>query len=203
VISAAFGSDVGVDTDALQLPNGGNLWYDVAAVTPARERTLDEVKDQVATRWRDDEIATRLQAKADDMLGKLKAGTPLTQLASEAGLKVETAADLQRKKPAGFVAAKVVDAVFKTAKGLAGSSEGDAQTQRFVYVVTDVIEPKLDAASPEAKQLSTTLQTSYGDDIIGAYIAQLENDYGVTINQSAFNQVIGGGPINTGGASDY
>ena len=203
VISAAFGSDVGVDTDALQLPNGGNLWYDVAAVTPARERTLDEVKDQVATRWRDDEIATRLQAKADDMLGKLKAGTPLTQLASEAGLKVETAADLQRKKPAGFVAAKVVDAVFKTAKGLAGSSEGDAQTQRFVYVVTDVIEPKLDAASPEAKQLSTTLQTSYGDDIIGAYIARLESDYGVTINQSAFNQVIGGGPINTGGASDY
>jgi len=62
--------------------------------------------------------------------------------------------------------------------------------------VTDVIDPKLDAASPEAKQLSTTLQNAYADDIIGEYIARLENDYGVTINQSALNQVIGGGTAN-------
>jgi len=196
VISAAFGSDVGIDTDALQLPNGGALWYDVAGITPARDRTLDEVQDQLAARWRDDEIATRLQAKADEMVGKLKAGTALAQLASEARLKIETATDLQRKKSAGFVPAKVVDAVFKTAKGVPSSAEGDAQTQRFVYRVTDVIDPKLDAASPEAKQLSTTLQNSYADDIFGEYIARLENDYGVTINQSALNQVIGGGTAN-------
>ena len=117
VINAAFTSDIGVDTEALQMPGGGFLWYDVTGITPSRERTLDEVKDQVAARWRDDEIAKRLQAKADDMLGKLKAGTTLAQLASEAGLKVGTAADLQRRKPAGFVPAKVVDAVFKTPKG--------------------------------------------------------------------------------------
>jgi len=196
VVSAAFSSDVGVDTDALQLPSGGYLWYDVIGVTASRERTLDEVKDQVTARWRDDEIATRLQAKADDMVGKLKTGMALAQLASEAGLKVETAADLQRKKPAGFVPAKVVDAVFKTPKGVAGSAEGDAQTQRFVYRVTEVIDPKLDAAAPEAKQLSTTLQNSYADDIFGEYIARLENEYGVTINQSALNQVIGGGTAN-------
>ena len=125
MVAAAFASDVGVDNDALQLPNGGYLWYDVTGITPSRERTLDEVKDQVAARWRDDEIAKRLQAKADDMLGKLKAGTALAQLATEAGLKVETATDLQRGKPAGFVPAKVVDAVFKTRQGRAGSAEGD------------------------------------------------------------------------------
>jgi peptidyl-prolyl cis-trans isomerase D len=196
VVNAAFGSDVGIDTDALQLPNGGSLWYDVTGITPSRDRTLDEVKVEVAARWRDDEITMRLQAKADEMVGKLKAGTALAQLASEARLKLETAADLQRKKPAGFAPAKLVEAVFKTPKGTPGSAEGDAPTQRFVYRVTDVIDPKLDAASPEAKQLSTTLQNAYADDIIGEYIARLENDYGVTINQSALNQVIGGGTAN-------
>ena len=75
VIAAAFASDVGVDNDPLQLPDGGYLWYDVTGITPARDRTLDEVKDKVEARWRDDEIAKRLQAKADDMVGKLKAGT--------------------------------------------------------------------------------------------------------------------------------
>jgi peptidyl-prolyl cis-trans isomerase D len=196
VISAAFGSDVGIDTDALQLPNGGTLWYDVAAITPSREHTLDEVKDQVTTRWRDDEIGKRLLAKADDMVGKLKAGTTLAQIASETGLKVETAADLQRRKLAGFVPAKVVEAVFKTPKGEIGSSEGEAQTQRVIYRVTEVIDPTLDANSPEATQLATTLQSSYADDIIGEYIARLEADYGVAINQSALNQVIGGGTAN-------
>jgi peptidyl-prolyl cis-trans isomerase D len=196
VVDAAFSSDIGVDSDPLQLPAGGFLWYDVTGITPSRERPLDEVKDQVATRWRDDEIGKRLQTKADDMLGKLKAGTAFAQAASEAGLKVETAADLQRRKPAGFLPAKVVDAVFKTPKGAPASAEGDQQTARFVFRVTDVIDPKLDAASPEAKQLSTTLQNSYADDVIGEYIARLENDFGVTVNQPALNQVIGGGTAN-------
>ena len=196
VISTAFGSDVGVDSEALQLPNNGLLWYDVTGITPSRERTLEEVKDQVATRWRDDEIATRLLAKTDDMLGKLKTGGVLSQVASEAGLKLESASGLQRGRSAGFVPAKVVDAVFKVAKGAPGSTEGETQTQRFVFRVTEVIDPPLDANSPQAKQLSTSLQSSYSDDMIGQYIARLESDYGVSINQQALNQVIGGGTAN-------
>src|SRR6478752_3316602 len=73
VVSAAFASDVGVDTDALQLPNSGYLYFDVTGVTPSRERPLSEVKDQVEKRWRDDEVAKRLQTKADDLVAKLKA----------------------------------------------------------------------------------------------------------------------------------
>src|SRR5947199_415450 len=35
VISAAFGSNVGVDNEALQLPSGGFVWYDVTAIAPS------------------------------------------------------------------------------------------------------------------------------------------------------------------------
>jgi peptidyl-prolyl cis-trans isomerase D len=195
-VSAAFGSDVGVDSEALQLPNNGLLWYDVTGITPSRERTLEEVKDQVATRWRDDEIGSRLLAKTDDILGKLKAGSALAQVASEAGLKIESAGGLQRGKPGGFVPAKVVDAVFKVAKGAPGSTEGETQPQRFVFVVTEAIDPPLDANSPQAKQLTTSLQGAYSDDMIGQYIARLESEYGVSINQTSLNQVIGGSPAN-------
>ena len=139
VINAVFGSDVGVDTDALQLPGGGYLYFDVTAITPSRERPLDEVKDEVAARWRDGEISKRLQAKADDIIGKLKAGTPFSQVASEAGLKVEAAADLQRGKQGGFVPAKVVEAVFRTPKGAPGTAEGNKETDRYVFRVTDVV----------------------------------------------------------------
>ena len=200
-IAAGFGSDVGVDNDPLQLPNGGYLWYDVTGITPARERTLEEVKDQVETRWRDDEIAKRLQAKTDDMLGKFKAGTTLAQLATESGLKVVTAADLQRGKPGGFAPAKLVDAAFKTIKGVPASAEGDQVTARFVFRVTDVVDATLDPIA--SKAIATSLQNSYTDDIIGAYVTRLENDFGVTLNQQALAQVFGGAPANTGNTGDY
>jgi peptidyl-prolyl cis-trans isomerase D len=200
-IAAGFGSDVGVDNDPLQLPNGGYLWYDVTGITPARERTLDEVKDQVETRWRDDEIAKRLQAKTDDMLGKFKAGTTLAQLATESGLKVVTAADLQRGKPGGFAPAKLVDAAFKTIKGVPASAAGDQVTARFVFRVTDVVDATLDPIASNA--IATSLQNSYTDDIVGAYVTRLENDFGVTLNQQALTQVFGGAPTNTGNTGDY
>ena len=92
VAAAAFNSDVGVDSDAMQLSNGGYLYYDVTGITPSRERTLAEVKDQVEQRWRDDEVAKRLTAKANELLGRLKTGAPLADVAKSAGVKVETAA---------------------------------------------------------------------------------------------------------------
>ncbi|MGH6664292.1 MAG: peptidylprolyl isomerase, partial [Pseudolabrys sp.] len=170
----------------------GYLWFDVSGITPARDRTLDEIKDQVAAHWRDDEIAKRLQAKSDEMLGKLKAGSTLEQLATETGLKVQTATDLQRGKPGGFAPAKLVEAAFKAPKDTPAVAAGDQETTRFILRVTEVTDPKLDASSAAYKQLSTTLQNSYADDIVGAYVTRLESDLGVTMNQQAITQVIGG-----------
>ncbi len=193
VITPIFASDIGVDSEPQQLPGGGYIWHDVTGITPARERTLDEVKDQVATRWREDEVGRILQAKAEEMLGKLKAGTTLAQVAEEANLQVQTGADLQRRRPSGFVPAKLIEAAFNVAKDEAGIAEGDQRTERYVFRVTDITVPKLDPASPDAQQLTTTLQNAYADDIISQYIARLQADYGVSINQQALNQVIGGG----------
>ena len=196
VVAAAFASDVGVDNEPLQLPSGGYLWYDVTGVTPARDRTLDEVKAQVETSWRNDEIAKRLKAKTDDIVGKLKAGGTLAQIASENSLKVETASDLQRRKPAGFVPPKVVEAVFRTAKGEVASAEGSKETERFVFRVTDVVDPKLDPASEQGKAIAASLKNSLADDIAGSYIAQLERTFGITLNQAALQQIIGSGANN-------
>jgi peptidyl-prolyl cis-trans isomerase D len=193
LVSAIFAGEVGVDADPLQLPGGGYLYYDVTGVTPSRERPLEEVKDQVSARWRDDEIARRLQTKADDLVGKLKAGTPFAQAAGEIGLKVETAKDLQRGKSGGFIPAKTIEAVFRTPKGTPASAEGANETERFVFRVTDIIDPPFEAGTPQGQAISTTLQNSYTDDLVNEFITRLENDLGVTINPAALNQVVGGG----------
>jgi len=194
VVASAFASDVGVDNEALQLPTGGYLYFDVTGIVPSRERTLEEVKDKVAAAWRDDEIAKRLAAKATDMLIKLKSGSTLEQVAAESGLSVQKGVDLQRGKPGGFVPAKVVQAAFSAPKDVPGAVDGDKPSERYIYKVTAVEDPKPDPNSDAAKAIAASLETAYADDVIGEYIAKLEADYGVTINQATVNQVVGGEP---------
>jgi hypothetical protein len=63
------------------------------------------------------------------------------------------------------------------------------------------VDPTLDTIA--SKAIATSLQNSYTDDIIGAYVTRLENDFGVTLNQQALTQVFGGAPANTGNTGDY
>ena len=73
VLSAAFSADIHGENEPIRVPNsGGYVWFDVDAITPARDVSLDEVKDRVVARWRDDQIATRLRTKATEMLDKIK-----------------------------------------------------------------------------------------------------------------------------------
>ena len=89
VISGAFSSDVGVDTYPVDA-DGGYVWYEVASVTPARDRTLDEVKTEVEQRWHDDQVAEHVKTKAADLLGKLKSGNSFDALAKADNVKLQT-----------------------------------------------------------------------------------------------------------------
>lgn len=191
VLALAFATDVGVEADAIRVGDGGYVWVDVAGVTPSRERTLEEVKDQVADRWRDEQVAERLRAKATEMVEKLKAGGTLAELAGANGLTVETASGLNRNQRDTFSPA-TVDAVFRTPKDGAGSAEGSTGTERVVFQVTDVSTPAMDTAAPEAKRIQDTVLNGIAGDLLGQYIAQVQRDLGASINQDAVRRVVGG-----------
>jgi peptidyl-prolyl cis-trans isomerase D len=190
VLQGAFSADVGVETDPIQLPGNGYVWYEVAGITRSKDRTLEEVKDKVETRWHDDQVAERLRAKAAEMLDKLKTAS-LADVASAEGLKLETATDLRRGKASEGLSAKVVDTAFRTAKGANASAEGQNPTEMVVLRVTEVTVPTLDRNSDEAKRIDESLRRAYADEIVGQYLARLQAELGVTINQSALRQVTG------------
>jgi peptidyl-prolyl cis-trans isomerase D len=53
--------------------------------------------------------------------------------------------------------------------------------------------PSLDAQSNDSKRVVEALNRALSEDVAGEYISRLESEIGVTINQSALNQVISGG----------
>lgn len=190
VVSQAFNSDVGVDNDSISF-NGGYVWYDVLGITPSRERNLDEVKDQVEAKWRDDQIASQLRTKATEMVQKLEQGGKLADEAAAAGLKVETASGLRRDASQPGVPAGAISAAFRTAKDGAGQTAGAGSGEWIVFRVTDISVPPVDLASDDMKKLKETLQRGLTDEQVAQYVTKLESDIGTTINQAAFAQVTG------------
>ncbi len=96
--------------------NGGELWFDVLGVTPSRDRSLEEVKDQVEKRWRAEEISKRLRAKATDMIAKLEKGAKFDAEAAALGVKVETATAFKRDAEIKGVPERLIAAAFRTPK---------------------------------------------------------------------------------------
>jgi peptidyl-prolyl cis-trans isomerase D len=197
LLSAAFNADQGAENDPLQIPQGGGyVWYEVAGITPARERPLGEVKQQVETRWRNDQIAARLKAKADEMIEKLKAGAPFAQVVAASNLKPEWRPGLKRGNPPPSIPARALEEIFQTSKDAAGTAEGSTATERIVFRVTEINVPSLDRESADAKRIDETLRRVMGEDLLAQYIAQLESSIGVTINRAALNQITGASPAN-------
>jgi peptidyl-prolyl cis-trans isomerase D len=190
VVSQAFNTDVGVDNDSISF-KGGYVWYDVVAITPSRDRNLDEVRDQVEARWRQDQIATKLKAKATEMVQKLESGGKLADEAAAIGAKVETATGFKRDDSPASVPAAVVAAAFRAAKDGVGQTPVTGGTEVIVFRVTDIIDPTVDAASDAVKKLKDSLDRAQTEEQIASYVNRLETEIGTTINQAAFAQVTG------------
>jgi len=190
VVSQAFSSDVGVDNDPIQF-SSGYVWYDVLGITPSHERNLDEVKDQVEAKWRDDQVTSRLRTKATEMVQKLDQGGNLADEAANAGLKVETVAGFRRDASPSGVPAGAIAAAFHTAKDGVGQTAGAGASEWIVFRVTDISVPPVDLASDDIKKLKQTLERGLTDEQVAQYVTKLEAEIGITINQAAFAQVTG------------
>ena len=129
-------------------------------VTPPRERALDEVKDQVEARWRDDQVASRLQTKATEMVQKLSQGGSLADEATAAGVKVETSTGFKREDSPPGVPSGAIAAAFRTAKDGYGQTPGP-NNEWIVFRVTDVTVPPVDLASDDMKKLKDQLSARH------------------------------------------
>ncbi|MGL4261435.1 MAG: peptidylprolyl isomerase, partial [Afipia sp.] len=70
-------------------------------------------------------------------------------------------------------------------------TEGSGGSEWIVFKVTDVVVPPVDLASEDVKKLTEGLRRAEMEEQLTAYIAKLETEIGVTINQNAFATATG------------
>lgn len=193
VVASAFESDVGVENETIPFGSNGFLFFEVAAITPARDRTLDEVRADLVQRWKSEEIRRRLGAKAVELVARLEKGDPIETVASENGLEVKTASGVKRGEPAEGLSTAAVNAAFGGPAGYVATALGDADS-RIVLRVADVTEAaffgETEATKALDKQLANDIQTT----LLEQYARQLRTDIGISINQQVLARLVGTNP---------
>ena len=190
VIKAIYASDIGVDNDTILTRDGGYVWFEIQKIDPARDRTLDEVKDKVIAAWRAEEITKKLSALATDSVSKINSGTSLNDIAVALGnLTIKTAKGVQRsgksELSSGFVAQ-----VFNQPADGAGSVTLD-NGDRAIFKVLNSTVPPLDKSSDAMKQVAERLNAGLAEDVLNQYLAKIQADIGVKVNEQVFRQATG------------
>ena len=191
LLKAAFASDIGADNDVLSTREGGFIWFEIGSIDPARERSFDEVKDEVAATWKDDEIARRLTDKATEIVAAIKGGQAIEDAAKALGVEMKRD-DKVRRTEVSTLPQGAVARVFGLPVGEVASAAGEGQS-RIVFKILDSVVPPMDADSDVMKGLTEQLRSAMTEDVISQYLAALQSQTKVEINEAAVRAATGGG----------
>ncbi len=196
LIAGVFDSDVGVENDPLQLGARGFLWYEVDEVIPSRDRTLDEVKDQVIAAWKEAEVEKRLAEKATELAEKARSGTDMAALAESNGLELKTADGIVRNVAAGDISGAAASQAFDGAEGSVFDVEAADKVGRLVIKVTARKTSEFNEADPANAALKTQLASQLQDSLLNQYISNVETKAGIHVNEAGIADVLGLGATN-------
>ncbi|AUX76323.1 peptidylprolyl isomerase [Sinorhizobium fredii] len=190
LLQDVFKAEVGLETLAVHIGRDGYAWFDLEEVIPARDRTLDEVRDEVAADWTAEQQRVALAAKATELKDRVKKGAKLADIASELGLVVETKTGLSRSTQDAALSQAAIAAAFAGPNGHVANAAGmggEGQILMQVMAVDD--SAPANALDNDSRQIEAMARAS-GDDILDQMVSTLQSVYGVSINQALAEQAL-------------
>jgi peptidyl-prolyl cis-trans isomerase D len=189
MIAAAFDSEVGVDNPPINAANSGFLWYEVADVTPARDRTFDEVADKVKADWMAEETQRRIADKAKALADRLAKGETLAAIAESEGLTVENKYGLQRGGNDADLGTNGIAEIFDGGPQHSGTAPAPSGNAYQVFKVTGVSEA-VGGVENLGAGVRDGVRKSIADDLLDQMVAELQTIYPVQVNQNAMQRAI-------------
>jgi peptidyl-prolyl cis-trans isomerase D len=184
LLKAVFASDKGVDNEGIKTRSNGYLWFEITGVERSRERSFDEVKDQVTDTWRRDEANRLTLERAGELLKKAESGAKLEDIANETGVNVDTVEGVTRsgKEAISGSAAAIAFTLADGAYALAPAAQG---ADRLLLRVTGRNVPSFDPAAGDTATLKRNLDAALSGEMLSQYVSRLQADIGATVNDRA------------------
>ncbi len=190
MLREAFETEAGVENPPLSLGSSGFVFYEVDAVTPRRERSLDEVRDEVVADWSAVERDDRLSSKAKELEKRVADGATLDEIASELALEKQTKRGLRRGAEDADFGAAGVAAVYGVAPGGVGTVAAPTGDAQILFKVVEAFEPAGASAESVPPENRENFRAGLADDLLDQLVNRLRDEYGVTVNQAAIQQAL-------------
>lgn len=190
VLQAAFEAEPNTENAPITLGSNGYVFHEVTEVIPARNRELDEVRDEVLSEWRRQEGRRLLAERANEIAGRLEQGVAMSEVAAELEMDVQTKRGLRRGADDADLGREGVATAFSIpVRGVEtiGSNEGDRQ---IVLQVSEVFAPANASGDTLPENVAQTYAGGLGDDLLDQLVTRLQSQYSVTVNQSAVQQAL-------------
>lgn len=184
IVRAGFDSDVGVENDALNTGDDGFTWFEVRDVIAASTEPLADVRAQAVEAWKARQMRTRMLELGQKLVERARGGSSLDALAKEHNAEVRSQNGLKRNEGSETFPAAAVGALFAVPEdGYAYTLESDGLGVRLMKS-SPVFSTPYSSSSDEAKTISQVLASGMTDDLYAQYLADLQADLGVSINEA-------------------
>lgn len=193
LISGVYASDIGIENPPLEGDNEF-VWYEVTNVTPERERTLDEVSARVKQDWIRDETAKALDALASGLAGNLNSDDSFSALAEARDKPIIPFEDITRLEGKEGLAAANIATIFETKPDGFGFLTPADPGQRLIFQVTNVTVPAYFSEEQTSRQIAQAVAPAIENELLTQYVAELQTNLGVSLNQALLNQMLAGNP---------
>ncbi|MGF1591996.1 MAG: SurA N-terminal domain-containing protein [Kiloniellaceae bacterium] len=179
--------DTSVLTETL---DGDYFVLRVDGETPAVKRPLAEVRDQVTEMWRERERARHAEERANDLAARVARGDGLAAVAEAEGLELRRTEAITRfeNNPQRTPSPQLSQQIFEIAEGEVTTVEtGNAH---IVARLAEILPPAEDGREARLGRLESDLTASLQNDIFQQFLAALQQDFRVTINESLVQQTL-------------
>jgi len=196
-LATAFDTEIGLEISPLTDGDDGFTWLETRDVVETAVPAFNDIKDKVADTWKAREAASATRKKAEDLVAKLRSGTPIAELAATENAEVKTINGVRRNQAeAGFNSADIA-ALFSVAEdGKAFAVANDGKSAKII-ASTPVLGTGFNSESEEAKAIRQVLETNLSNDLYAEYVNALQEQIGVTINDSVWARIASGTPAPT------
>ena len=186
VATAIFAATQGKLAPTVSIAANNNVWFDLSKVDPARDQTLDEVKDAVTAAWTNLKTDEALQAEVKSITTDLDAGKSFQEVAAAHNQVATLSQPITRDgDKTNVLTEQVANQIFSAGPDTHGSTkDGDGD-----YLLYHVVDTQPAAGQPDSK-IADFLKTSNQDALYAEFIGGIRDEAGLHINQQALSQAL-------------
>jgi peptidyl-prolyl cis-trans isomerase D len=191
VTQAIFKAEQGALTPGIPLAGNANLWFDLNAIEPARDQTLDEVREQLIATMTTERVNNAIIAAQAEAVKRLDNGEAIADVAASYNVFPQLSAPFTRfGSEDGTIDGALASAAFAGDASHHGSAVSQAG-EFVVFQVTELTEP----TAPLEASATDSLDNEARNGIGGDFVTAVREDARMTVNPQTLQQVLA---LNTG-----